>query len=75
MPTVHSCSVHCHIGLVRYAADDPLANGLERVPELNAHVARRWPRWEGPAKESLARFCALLVSAWAAVDATQDPGS
>jgi tRNA(Arg) A34 adenosine deaminase TadA len=68
-----AAAVHCHIGLVRYAADDPVANGLERVPDLNAHLARRWPRWEGPANEPLARFSTLLVTAWAAEAQTEDP--
>jgi len=33
---------HAHLGEVRYAWPDPLFRGIERLPELNAHVARRW---------------------------------
>ncbi len=29
---------HAHVGKVRYAWPDPLFSGIERLPELNAHV-------------------------------------
>jgi tRNA(Arg) A34 adenosine deaminase TadA len=46
--TLESCllcmaaTTHAHVGRVVYAARDPLWEGLDRLPELNAHVARRF---------------------------------
>jgi hypothetical protein len=46
--TLESCllctaaTTHSHVGRVIYAARDPLWAGIERLPELNAHVARRF---------------------------------
>jgi tRNA(Arg) A34 adenosine deaminase TadA len=37
-----------HIGTVRFAAPDPLWYGLDRIPEINHNLARRWTRREGP---------------------------
>ncbi|MBO0869308.1 MAG: nucleoside deaminase [Micromonosporaceae bacterium] len=39
---------YSHIGTLRYAAEDPMWRGIERIPELNVELARRWPRREGP---------------------------
>ncbi|PZS28105.1 MAG: nucleoside deaminase [Pseudonocardiales bacterium] len=57
--------VHCHVGEVRYAATDHLWHGLERLPELNDHVARRWPARVGPLAGPLAVWGAVLPLAWA----------
>lgn len=37
-----------HIGTVRFAAPDTLWYGMDRIPEINANLARRWTRREGP---------------------------
>jgi tRNA(Arg) A34 adenosine deaminase TadA len=49
------------IGHVRYAGRDLLREGLERIPELNPYVRRRWPQWEGPLKGPLAIWSMLLL--------------
>lgn len=59
-----SALVHCHIGEVRYAATDHLWHGLERLPELNEHVARRWPVRIGPMAGPLAVWAAVLPLLW-----------
>jgi tRNA(adenine34) deaminase len=59
-----AAAVLSHVGTVRFAAADPLWSGIERLPELNAQVARRWPRRQGPVDGSLAAFCALLPLVW-----------
>lgn len=51
---------HSHIGVVRYAALDPLWTGLERLPELNPHVERRWPRREHALDGPLSAWASLL---------------
>lgn len=46
--TLESCllctaaTTHVHVGRIVYAAKDPLWEGIERLPELNPHVARRF---------------------------------
>ena len=46
--TLESCllcvaaTTHAHLGHVVYAARDPLWEGIDRLPELNPHVARRF---------------------------------
>jgi len=52
--------VVANIGIVRYAGADALWTGLERLPELNAFIAGRWPRRVGPRKDELGAFAALL---------------
>ena len=37
---------HAHVGKVRYAWPDPLFDGIQQLPRLNAHVARRWAERE-----------------------------
>lgn len=51
---------HSHVGTVRFAADDPMWDGMERVPDLNRHLARRWARREGPIDGPLRTWAALL---------------
>lgn len=55
---------HCSIGTIRFAAADPLWAGLpEDLPALNDHIARRWPRWEGPVPWPLRHWQGLLSAA------------
>jgi tRNA(adenine34) deaminase len=51
---------HAHIGRVRYAWPDPLFRGIERLPELNAHVARRWAEREHALTGPLAAWGLVL---------------
>ena len=55
-----SAVVLSHVGTVRYAAADPLWSGIDRLPALNAQVARRWPVRCGPLPGPLGAFCGLL---------------
>ncbi|MHB8630341.1 MAG: nucleoside deaminase [Candidatus Limnocylindria bacterium] len=48
------------VGSVRFAAADPLWVGLDRLPEINAFVATRWPRRIGPRADELGAFAMLL---------------
>lgn len=49
-----------HVGTIRYAAADPTFPGIERIPELNAGLARRWPRREGPFGDRWASLSTVL---------------
>jgi tRNA(Arg) A34 adenosine deaminase TadA len=51
---------HSHVGVVRFAAPDPMWRGIERLPELNDQMARRWTRREGPLDGHLQTWAALL---------------
>jgi tRNA(adenine34) deaminase len=51
---------HSHIGVVRFAAPDPMWHGVERLPELSFEIARRWTRREGPLGGHLQTWAALL---------------
>ncbi len=68
--TLHPCLLctaaitHSHIGHVIFAASDPLWDGLDALPELNEHVRRRWPTWEGPAPGTASILSSLLVTIW-----------
>jgi hypothetical protein len=59
---------HTRIGQVRYASADPIFVGLDRLPELNAHVARRWPRWYGPDDNEVSSWSQLLTFVFAIGD-------
>lgn len=59
-----SALIHCHIGEVRYAATDHLWEGVQRLPELNDHVARRWPARTGPMPGPFAVWAAVLPLLW-----------
>jgi tRNA(adenine34) deaminase len=48
------------VGSVRYAAADPLWAGIDRLPEINAFVASRWPRRIGPRTDELGVVAMLL---------------
>jgi tRNA(Arg) A34 adenosine deaminase TadA len=60
-----SAVVLSHVGSLRYAAADPLWSGIDRLPSLNAQVARRWPIRSGPVPGPVGAFCALLPLVWA----------
>jgi tRNA(Arg) A34 adenosine deaminase TadA len=49
-----------NVGVVRFAADDPLWYGMDRVAEVNHNVARRWTRREGPLDGPLRTWAAVL---------------
>jgi tRNA(adenine34) deaminase len=51
---------HSHVGVVRFAAPDPMWKGVERLPDLNAQMARRWAHREGPIGGHLQTWAALL---------------
>ena len=48
------------VGTVRFAAEDPLWYGMDRVPELNHNLARRWTVREGPLAGPLRTWAAVL---------------
>jgi len=60
-----SAVVLSHVGRVGYVAADPLWSGIDRLPELNAQVARRWPIRCGPMPGPVGAFCGLLPLVWA----------
>jgi tRNA(adenine34) deaminase len=51
---------HSHVGVVRFAAADPMWQGVDRLPELSDQLARRWTRREGPLGGHLQTWAALL---------------
>jgi len=51
---------YSHIGTVRFAARDPLWYGIGQLPELNHHLARWWPVWEGPLDGPWQTWAAVL---------------
>jgi len=51
---------HSHVGVVRFAAPDPLWRGVERLPHLNDQIARRWTERDGPLGGHLQTWAALL---------------
>ena len=51
---------HSHVGVVRFAASDPMWTGIEGLPDLNDQMARRWTRREGPLGGQLQTWAALL---------------
>lgn len=53
--------IHSHVGTVRFAAPDPLMEGVQDLPTLNAYAGRRWPQtWEGPRLDEWGVLGALL---------------
>lgn len=64
---------HAHVGAVRYAASDPLWAGIEQLPRLNQHIARRWPDRQGPLSGPLAGWGGLLPLAWSLARAADGP--
>lgn len=59
-----SAAIISHVGMVRFAAPDPLWTGIEQVRDLNAQAGRRWPERHGPLDGPIAAFCALLPLVW-----------
>jgi tRNA(Arg) A34 adenosine deaminase TadA len=51
---------YSHIGTVRFAAADPLWYGMDRLPEINHHIARWWPVREGPLDRPWQTWAAVL---------------
>jgi tRNA(adenine34) deaminase len=51
---------HSHVGVVRFAAADPMWRGVDRLPELSDQMARRWTRREGPLGGHLQTWATLL---------------
>ncbi|WP_433604865.1 nucleoside deaminase [Dactylosporangium sp. CA-139114] len=51
---------HSHVGVVRFAAPDPVWKGVERLPDLNHQMARRWTHREGPIGGHLQTWAVLL---------------
>ena len=51
---------HSHVGVVRFAAADPMWQGVDRLPDLSDQMARRWTRREGPLGGHLQTWAALL---------------
>jgi tRNA(Arg) A34 adenosine deaminase TadA len=48
------------IGRVRYLCDDPICDGLHRLPEISTFIAQAWPSVEGPLPSPLATLGILL---------------
>lgn len=53
-----------HIGAVNFASVDPLWKGLEGLPGVTPHVAKRWPRFSGPLNGPLSVWGTLLPLIW-----------
>jgi tRNA(Arg) A34 adenosine deaminase TadA len=56
--------VTSHVGVVRFAAPDPLWTGIGRLREVNAQAEKRWPDRIGPMRGPIAAFCAVLPMVW-----------
>jgi tRNA(adenine34) deaminase len=50
-----------HLGTVRFAAADSMWYGVDRLPQINHHVARRWTKREGPLGGWWQEFSLLLM--------------
>jgi tRNA(Arg) A34 adenosine deaminase TadA len=48
------------IGQVRYLCDDPICDGLHRLPEISPFVAQAWPQVAGPEPGPLAHLGILF---------------
>ena len=53
-------AMYAHVGLVRYAAPDPVWLGIDGVTALNDHVRHNWRALEGPLDGPVAAWCQLL---------------
>ncbi len=51
---------YSHVGTVHFAAEDPMWYGMDRLPELNHHLARRWTRRVGPIGGPMRTWAAVL---------------
>jgi len=52
--------VQTRIGHVEFAGEDPVVDGIERLPEIAHQMARRWPSWNRPAAGPLRLLCEVL---------------
>jgi tRNA(Arg) A34 adenosine deaminase TadA len=52
--------VVARIGTVQFAGSDPLWEGIERLPDVNAFVASRWPKRVGPRDDQFGILGQLL---------------
>lgn len=59
-----SAIVTSHVGVVRFAAPDPLWLGIEGLPGINPQADKRWPKRIGPMTGPIASFSALLPLVW-----------
>ena len=59
-----SAAVTSHVGVVRFAAPDPLWLGIEQLRQVNPQADKRWPERIGPLAGPVASFCALLPMVW-----------
>ena len=59
-----SAVVTSHVGIVRFAAPDPLWDDIEVLREHNAQADRRWPELIGPLSGPAAWFSAVLPMVW-----------
>jgi tRNA(Arg) A34 adenosine deaminase TadA len=50
-----------HVGTVRFAAEDPFWHGMDRVPDANENIARRWSRREGPQRDGPLRTLGAVL--------------
>lgn len=55
-----AASRYAHAAEVRFAAADPLWEGMERMGELNAFFARRWPAFAATDLGPLSTWCGAL---------------
>jgi tRNA(Arg) A34 adenosine deaminase TadA len=56
--------VVARIGTVQFAGSDPLWEGIERLPDVNAFVASRWPKRVGPRDDQFGILGQLLPLAF-----------
>jgi tRNA(Arg) A34 adenosine deaminase TadA len=63
--TLHPCPmclgavVVARVGHLHFAAYDPTWLGIERLPDLNDEVRRRWPAVTGPLKGPVGEWAAI----------------
>ena len=51
---------HSHVGKIRFAAEDPVMVGVERLPEISDFVSNRWSERIGPIDGAAALFGGVL---------------
>jgi tRNA(adenine34) deaminase len=56
--------LHSHVGAIRFAAADPIVDGVDRLPEMNRWVSTRWPDKQGPLSGSASVFGGVLPIVW-----------
>jgi tRNA(Arg) A34 adenosine deaminase TadA len=50
-----------HVGTVEYAAADPIWRDIDRLPQINPHIARHWATRKGPMGGPLEDWATLLA--------------